>query len=407
MKHFITSVIFFTLFLLSQPQAEGCTVGVVSGKYTSDGRPLIWKNRDSNTLDNVYIYVTGGKYNYTAVVPIGDMAGKRVLYGHNEAGFAVMNSTANNIRAEKGAENNPLNANVMRQGLAKCATVAEFVEMIRELVPHTYGSNYGCFDAQGNVAIVEVGKNGVHVYDANDPEIAPHGYIVRSNYAMSHDSEGGGGFCRYEAATELFEQAYLKNNLNWKEVLSFSRSLKHGYTKQNLYDVMPRNDKKEVISYFQDFIPRFSTASSVVIQGVKEGEPPILTTSWVMIGSPLTTVIVPVWMADNHNLPACVSRDENVHCEMLSLSNILKDNLFSIKNKEGQSYIKLNLLINKKKTGILQKVISAEKEIIEKGVALQQQFRKDGAINNSLSDDYYKWLDEYVINFYKNCIEEL
>lgn len=38
----------------------------------------------------------------------------------------------------------------------------------------------------------------------------------------------------------------------------------------------------------QDFIARSSTASSVVVQGVKEGERPELTTMWTILGYPPT-----------------------------------------------------------------------------------------------------------------------
>ena len=37
----------------------------------------------------------------------------------------------------------------------------------------------------------------------------------------------------------------------------------------------------------QDFIARSSTASSVVVQGVKAGEHPELTTMWTVLGYPL------------------------------------------------------------------------------------------------------------------------
>ena len=32
--------------------ADACTSAIVSGKLTANGRPLLWKNRDTNDLNN-------------------------------------------------------------------------------------------------------------------------------------------------------------------------------------------------------------------------------------------------------------------------------------------------------------------------------------------------------------------
>ena len=32
--------------------ADACTSAIVSGKLTANGRPMIWKNRDTNDLNN-------------------------------------------------------------------------------------------------------------------------------------------------------------------------------------------------------------------------------------------------------------------------------------------------------------------------------------------------------------------
>ncbi|MCI0495741.1 hypothetical protein L0Z72_12120, partial [candidate division KSB1 bacterium] len=47
---------------------EECTVAVVSGKATVDGRPLLWKNRDTSYLDNEVSYFADGKYAYIGVI---------------------------------------------------------------------------------------------------------------------------------------------------------------------------------------------------------------------------------------------------------------------------------------------------------------------------------------------------
>ena len=47
---------------------QACTSAVVSGKVTPDGRPLLWKNRDTDFMQNHIDYVKGEKYNFIAVV---------------------------------------------------------------------------------------------------------------------------------------------------------------------------------------------------------------------------------------------------------------------------------------------------------------------------------------------------
>ncbi|MDE5759676.1 MAG: hypothetical protein K2I11_01630, partial [Bacteroides sp.] len=48
--------------------AAACTSAVVSGKVTPDGRPLLWKNRDTDYLRNHVAYVKGEKYDFIADV---------------------------------------------------------------------------------------------------------------------------------------------------------------------------------------------------------------------------------------------------------------------------------------------------------------------------------------------------
>ena len=52
--------------------AWACTSAVVSGKVTSDGRPLLWKHRDTDFLKNHVEYVRGEKYDFIAVVNSAD-----------------------------------------------------------------------------------------------------------------------------------------------------------------------------------------------------------------------------------------------------------------------------------------------------------------------------------------------
>ena len=60
---------------LPDPDAgEECTVGVACGRATPDGRPLLWKTRDTSAKNNEVVYFTDGQYKYLALVTAGQDA---------------------------------------------------------------------------------------------------------------------------------------------------------------------------------------------------------------------------------------------------------------------------------------------------------------------------------------------
>ena len=86
-----------------QEKAEGCTIGVASGKATADGRPLLWKNSDgSGYEDREVVYFKDGRFKYLAVVPVGAFDG--VVAGVNEFGFCIINAASNDLPAAVGRD---------------------------------------------------------------------------------------------------------------------------------------------------------------------------------------------------------------------------------------------------------------------------------------------------------------
>ena len=78
MKNLI-SLILIIPFILFQP-AKACTTAVISGKYTKDGRPLLWKHRDTWALNNSIRQFDDGKYPYMGLVNSKDIEGKATDY---------------------------------------------------------------------------------------------------------------------------------------------------------------------------------------------------------------------------------------------------------------------------------------------------------------------------------------
>ena len=77
-----------------------CTSIIVSGKVTPDGRPYIFKNRDTHDQNNLAIQIQGSRYRFIAIVAAKDSLYKSVWSGHNEVGFAIANTAAYNLNGK-------------------------------------------------------------------------------------------------------------------------------------------------------------------------------------------------------------------------------------------------------------------------------------------------------------------
>lgn len=62
------AILFLTILLCCPIGSRACTSAVISGKATADGRPLLWKNRDTDHLQNSVKYFAGGRYAFIGIV---------------------------------------------------------------------------------------------------------------------------------------------------------------------------------------------------------------------------------------------------------------------------------------------------------------------------------------------------
>ena len=76
MKQLFIILMFFIIYDLC-----ACTTAVISGKYTTDGRPLLLKHRDSGYAQNKLMYFDDGKYNYIGLINSEDVNGVEVWGG--------------------------------------------------------------------------------------------------------------------------------------------------------------------------------------------------------------------------------------------------------------------------------------------------------------------------------------
>lgn len=414
-------------FLFSAISTEACTSVIVSGKVTPDGRPYIFKNRDTGNTDNLTVFVKGDGYWFIAIVSARDSLNRGVWSGHNEAGFAIANTAAYNLngkstnrqrpqqdgqsdRLQQGApggrqqEPRDNDSNIMRKALEHCATLSDFehfLDSLKALGPIPTNSNFAALDAQGNVAYYETGNNGYVKYDANDPAQAPYGYLVRTNHGMSGDRSLDKGVERYLAINEYMTQAGFAGALAFDDIIRrVTRRLTHGLTHLNIYDFQPADDHQPVYFPFRDFIPRYETASAHLVQGVRPGEDPLLTVSWIIPGSTLTTVAIPVWITPKGELPTVITRNAEGRSTLVDAGFQLKKQLFPLQRGNVSDYINIARLINRAGTGILQQLEPVEDEVFRRAKPVLETVRKNGHAGRETAD-FYQWVDTYLRQQYQ------
>lgn len=348
--------------------ALGCTSAIVGAEANPSGRPMLWKNRDTSTIDNKVEYVAGkpGEHSYVGLFNAADVKLSEAWMGMNDAGFAVMNTASYNIKDDKvPAKKMDKEGFVMAKALKNCVTVDDFEQLLKTL-PRPMGveANFGVIDAYGNGAYFETNNHSYVKYDLKD---APDHLIVRTNYSHSGRPNEGYGFVREANACHLLAP-YAKKGEITPELFTenLSRSFWHDM-KQRDYS---EGQDKWVID--QDFIPRFKSTATVVIEGCKPlqpGEKPdedFITRQYIMwtgLGYPPCSEIVPV-----RCLPDGVRSDlrgigPKGHSEMGDKVKARRAEVFPITKGNGEKYIDMEKLFNDKGTGYVQTLVPKNLEV--------------------------------------------
>jgi len=402
MKFNIIIMVFLLLSAIWIFPIQACTIAVVSGKCTPDGRPLLWKHRDTDNLQNALMYFRDGKYPYIGLINSDDSLLENVWIGCNKSGFAIMNSASYNLIATDTVELKDREGIVMKLALQQCETLGDFEKLLEQL-PKPLGveANFGVIDAQGGAAIYEVDNFKYRKLDVNDPAIAPFGYLVHTNFSYTGDPNRGAGHIRFATVEALFHKAYETQNITPRFILqSASRCLKHSLTETDLEEIGVTIDGDTRFVPFEDFIPRYSTSASVVIQGVRPEESTDLMVLWTILGHPFTSVVTPVWFGGGSEIPSILKVSSAGVAPMCDRAMTLKKHLFPIKRSYGERYINLAALINSAGTGILQQLKPLDDKIFEEAERHQQQWRKDGKVGSE-RDKFYRWMEEIIKTEYR------
>ncbi|WP_339743670.1 carcinine hydrolase/isopenicillin-N N-acyltransferase family protein [uncultured Rubinisphaera sp.] len=298
---FVLILVFFQI-----TNSWACTTVVISGRATADGRPILWKNRDTtgSVHNEVAYFSEEGNLKFIGVVAAGSR--KSVWMGVNEAGFCIENSLSRDL-AVKGAKG-PGNGGFMKLALETCSTVKDFRKLLEETdrTGRSTCANFGVIDAQGGAAIFESSARSHRMFDANDPKVAPNHYIVRTNFSIEGqeisdlptDEELSDVFSkeRYLRTCSLMESR-IANDISVPFIIrNCTRDLadEEGCPIPGTVNAAESSLPEAIITDLT--INRDITVSAAVFHGVHPGEDPALTTMWAMLGAPAFSIAVPCWV---------------------------------------------------------------------------------------------------------------
>lgn len=400
-KHILLATTLFVLSVLFNT-TEACTTAVIAAKNSASGKSMIWKLRDTDNLKNAMRYFDDGTYSYLGLVNSNDTLGEHVWGGSNSTGFAIMNSASFNVNENDTTELKDQEGIFMKLALQTCASLEEFEELLDSYPkPSGQASHYGVIDANGGAAFYEVNNWTWTKFDANDEAIAPNGYVIRTNFSETGTPDVGFGFIRRETTEKVFAKALENNKLDYRTVLQrFSRCTYHPVFDVNYRVKFEKGENESPFISSDDLITRHGSSSTIVVEGVKPGENPALTTIWTQVGFPHTTLSLPMWVEGGEDFPAILALDKELENSPLNeVALEWKGKCYPMTRSDGYHYMKFDELINQDNTGIVQRIELVEKEIFDKTDELLAKW-SEKAVTPSDIKNFYKWLNEKTVDFY-------
>ncbi len=339
------------VMVLSTCASIACTSAIVSGRLTANGRPLMWKNRDTDDQNNKIerIAATKNSYEYVALYNASDPDCRQAWMGFNEKGFAIMNTASYNLNSDT-IKDMDKEGFVMSLALQKCRTVDDFQNMLDTLSrPMRVEANFGVIDSEGNGAYFEAGNYKYVKYDLND---SPTGILTRTNYSYSGRLNKGMGYVREENEKALLARHISKYDFT---PAVFTEELSRTFYHSLLGKDFTNSGDKYLVD--QDFIPRRISTATVVVEGVLDGESPLLTTMWVGLGYSPCSEIRAVWIGDGGLPEELRGIAPKGHSPLADAAQARKKEVFDINRGNGKHYLNLSKLYNREGTGFCQVLI--------------------------------------------------
>ena len=199
-------ILTIALLLIGSIPAFCCTSVIISGKVRSDGKPVMFKHRDTGHHTNDIQWFQGEKYSFIGLVNTDEEASKEVWAGMNSAGFCIMNTATYDLKEDDvPQEQMDREGFLMYRALEICATVEDFEHFIDTLSkPMGVEANFGVTDTRGGAVYYEMDNWRIRAkYDVNEE---PSGYRVVTNFTWSGRESDRKGVDRYEKACSLLSE---------------------------------------------------------------------------------------------------------------------------------------------------------------------------------------------------------
>ena len=369
-KRFVPALFFAGIIVLAAlgraNAGEECTTAIITGEATVDGAPILWKNRDTEALSNKVVFVNEKPFSYLGVVNAQAPSGRIVWGGLNQAGFAIINSVAYNL-PQKSGEREDGEGLLIADALRTCATVDDFESFVRKNLGPDLGAktNFGVMDARGGSAIFEVHNHGYN--RLNTCESAGK-FLLNTNFSRSGIPDQGAGYLRFDREQGLFG-ALPAGQISLEFILqTAARDLGHPllqYLPSSQWKDLPEDQPYWVHANYT--INRVSTASVLVIQGVRPGEDPKKAVLWVILGEPVCSIAVPLWVAAG-DTPAEVREGDEASISREAAR--LKDVLRPLKGRDRREYANVTRLDNRAGSGWLPANLQLERQLLQEAQAL-------------------------------------
>lgn len=324
------SEIILAILLFCSLDLYACTVSVIDGEVTDDGRPIYMKVRhpaEPNVLNRIWIH-TNTTYRYIAV---------NNAMGLNENGLAT-GHTASSYYTPSGASTNDLRSNWyydpnetmtgpkltinILSGCSVLDDVRDLIELIFDNGTSNIFSSTPILDAQGNTALFEINENYWWLeYPTLNPNRIPqdtYGFIVREMY-WHYNEDGTDDMyvtgTRWETGTKNIQGMISEcNSINVNLMARGTGDPNTGYEYMRYGPGRPMAPIAD---------PR--NRACVMVHGVLPGEDPNLATMWVGLGQANYTIMVPTWVWIRF-VPDSLGAGDNGHMFDRSLSLFNKGN---------------------------------------------------------------------------------
>jgi len=300
------------LMLCFSSHANACDIAIVTALASSDNRPFIWKSRDhSPSYKQQMQYFKATSSDVGGCIFVYEKKGSNSFVcsgGANEAGFSIAQTSVYDGIAYNEAVN--ANSRICIEALEQCTSIKNFEGLLdiwhKKNPSRSISGNFVVIDALGGAALYECWtgssvsySNRISYYkiDANtgiktykkkkdDPieiyeEKKEIGFIVRTNSNTFHD---GIGEDRQKRAYELMKKMAEDGQLNYQNFME-------KITKEVVNPDIEIDEKTKYNNLKS--ISRSATRFAMVIEGVKKGDNPHMTTMWCNLGEPSIGVFTP------------------------------------------------------------------------------------------------------------------